>query len=184
MIRSASRARCCIAVRKTLVEVRALLFPCTYPAAHRSSSTNRNHPEETSASARSAPFPVSFAQSRICRNASFPSMPFSNRLVRHLMQLRAAQKIRPALHHRHFQVSARNVFAEKEYLFGRAVPAAISSPWKSPRAARCKSPAVGMPASSRSPCPLPRWRGGAVFKRVVHQLRHLQFVPAVTRSRM
>src|SRR6266403_633453 len=78
--------------------------------------------------------------------------------------------------------SAQSVFAEKEYLFGTAVPAAISSPWKSPRAARCKSPAEGTPAFFLSPFPLPRWRDGA-FRTRRAPIPPSPVAPAGTRSR-
>jgi len=89
------------------------------------------------------------------------------------MQLRAAQKFdRPFI--TATSGSARNVFAEKEYLFGRAVPAAISVAVEI--TTRRPLQIAGSRYASVFPVPVPAstmawW---ARFKRVVHQLRHLQ----------
>src|SRR6266852_3543687 len=103
---------------------------------------------------------------------------FEHRLVRHLVQLRAAQKIRPPLHHRDLQLrrevllQKRNVFLVQLFL----------------QRLRCCRNHHPPPAANRRQQIRQRLsRSGSrfhhhmvmLFERVVHQLRHLQLCPPV-----
>ena len=110
MIRSASCARWCIAVMKHSLEFRALLSRASV-AARVDAVPQFRVIRQKSQLARS-PVSVSFSQSRICANQSTSSMPFSTGWSVHLVHFLPAQKIRAALHHRHFQIR-REMFLQE-----------------------------------------------------------------------
>src|SRR5713101_2603185 len=113
IIRSASCARWCMPVKKhglndgQFFPVQVSLLASSFPQSSESSGRN--------VSSALSPVSVNFAQFLDLPEGIQLFHAFQQPLVRHLVQLRDAQKIRAPLHHRDFQVG-RKVLLQKGYV--------------------------------------------------------------------
>ncbi len=110
MIRSASAARWCIAVRKQ--RLNSGHFEPEHASRRASRRCHRSESSGRKLSSARSPVSVTFSQSRIWWNQSSSSRPLSDGLVAHAVDFFAAQEIAAPLHHGHFQFG-REIFLQK-----------------------------------------------------------------------